>query len=94
MDPCYKIGTKWSWLDSKPAKVGRSQAGSGGDATCMQALGPALATLLVVSAAPRAHGCVTFTGDSKVVQLLHRFQAASILWLCNCWAMVHDVLRR
>ena len=64
------------------------------DAHRAEALGPAVAALLIVTAAPRARGRVMFRGDSaQVVRLLERSAPLSDLFLYNCRELVTDLLR-
>ena len=64
------------------------------DAHRAEALGPAVAALLIVTAAPRARGRVLFCGDSaQVVRLLERLAPVSDLFLYNCRELVTDLLR-
>ena len=64
------------------------------DASRAEALGPPMASLLLVAAAPRSRGRVTFTGDSSsVVNLLERAAPTEDLFLFNCRELVTDVLQ-
>ena len=74
-----------------PALVSASVPVKGTDATCVEALGPHLAALLVTTHLPM--GKVAFFGDSAyVVNILAAATVPCDLYLFNCWELTRDLL--